>query len=50
MVRLELDDPKILFVGLADLMVGGSYAYWALKELPYLENVVVPLRNVLKIR
>jgi hypothetical protein len=25
-VRLVLDDPKILFVGLADLMVYGSYA------------------------
>jgi hypothetical protein len=36
MVRFELDDPKILFVALADLMVCGSFAYRALRELPYL--------------
>jgi hypothetical protein len=46
MVRLELNDPKILLVGLADLLVGGSDAYWALRELPYLQNVVVLPRNV----
>ena len=49
MVRFELDDLKILFVALADLMVCGSYAYRALGELPYLKNVVVPLRNVLEV-
>jgi hypothetical protein len=50
MVRLEFNDPKVLFVGLAYLVVCGSYAYRVLRELPYLKNVLVPLRNVLKIR
>jgi len=50
MVRLEFGDSKILFIGLADLMVCGSYVYRALRELPDFENVVVPLWNVLEIR
>jgi hypothetical protein len=32
MVRLELDDPKILFISLADLMICGSDAYWAARD------------------
>jgi hypothetical protein len=49
MTRLKLDDPQILLVALADLMVGGSYAYRAFRELPYFQNVVVPLGDVLEI-
>src|SRR5215208_5695607 len=35
-VRFDLDDPKILLVGLAYLMICGSYACWTLREPPYL--------------
>ena len=42
MVRFELDDPKILLVTLADLMICGSYACRTLRESPYLANVVTP--------